>query len=50
MLYFGARFFYNQPPKKAAEMDFIKNIDQIEAETYVAGIPYQTHLILTQVI
>jgi amino acid transporter len=33
-LYFGARFFYNQKPRKAQEMDFITNIDEIEAEIY----------------
>ncbi|KAF4572738.1 hypothetical protein EYR40_004180 [Pleurotus pulmonarius] len=34
VLYIGAKFLYRQPWKKASEMDFITDIDQIEADTY----------------
>ncbi|KAF8807581.1 amino acid permease [Phlegmacium glaucopus] len=34
VLYFGAKFYYKQPAKKAEDMDFVTNIEEIEAETY----------------
>jgi amino acid transporter len=34
ILYVGARFYYREPPKKPEEMDFITNLDEIEADTY----------------
>lgn len=36
ILYIGAKFYYKEPIKKPHEMDFITNIQEIEAETYVA--------------
>lgn len=33
VLYIGAKILYRQPWKKASEMDFITDIDQIEADT-----------------
>jgi yeast amino acid transporter len=38
ILYFGARFYYKGTPKKPHEMDFVTNIAEIEAETYVTQI------------
>ena len=35
ILYLGARFYYKVGPKKPHEMDFVTNIEEIEAETYV---------------
>jgi yeast amino acid transporter len=35
ILYIGARLYYREAPKKPQDMDFITNIDEIEAETYV---------------
>lgn len=32
-LYLGARFYYRTPIIKAKDMDFITNIDEIEADT-----------------
>ena len=37
-MYFGAKFYYKQPPKKAEEMDFVTDIAEIEAEEYVIWI------------
>jgi len=34
ILYFGARYYYQEGPKKPHEMDFVTNIAEIEAETY----------------
>ncbi|KJA26160.1 hypothetical protein HYPSUDRAFT_199366 [Hypholoma sublateritium FD-334 SS-4] len=34
ILYIGAKFYYREPIKKPHEMDFITNIQEIEAETY----------------
>jgi hypothetical protein len=42
-LYIGARFYYREGPKKPEEMDFITNIEEIEADTYVAS-KLTTHL------
>lgn len=35
VLYLGARLYHKQPIRKPAEMDFVSNIAEIEAETYV---------------
>jgi len=34
ILYLGARLYYKEGPKKPLEMDFLTNIDEIEADTY----------------
>jgi len=34
ILYLGARIYYQEGPKKPLEMDFITNINEIEADTY----------------
>jgi amino acid transporter len=34
ILYLGARMYYREGPKKPLEMDFLTNIDEIEADTY----------------
>jgi len=34
VLYIGARFYYREGPKKPEDMDFITNIEEIEADTY----------------
>jgi len=34
VLYLGARLYHKQPIRKPAEMDFVSNIAEIEAETY----------------
>jgi amino acid transporter len=34
ILYVGAKFYYRESSKKPQEMDFITDIDQIEADTY----------------
>jgi amino acid transporter len=35
ILYLGARIYYQEGPKKPHEMDFVTNIPEFEAETYV---------------
>lgn len=35
VLYLGAKFYYKVPYVKAKDMDFVTNIAEIEAETYV---------------
>ncbi|KAF8807642.1 amino acid permease [Phlegmacium glaucopus] len=34
IMYFGAKLYYKQPVKQVHEMDFVTNIDEIEADTY----------------
>jgi amino acid permease len=46
LLYVGARLYYQEGPKKPHEMDYVTNIPEIEAETYVPRIIY----ILTRLI
>lgn len=36
VMYLGAKYYYKQPVVRSKDMDFVTNIDEIEADTYVA--------------